>query len=172
MQTLLAPTLCAFAPLPLPRLAVQPAAALAVRAAAVAMAAPPPATSEKKEEEELSIRELLSRYGVIALLFHFSVWITCLTSVFALLSFGLDIDGLLPDWLLGTDADGATEAAGAAGRIAATLAVVEGIGPARMALTVAATPKVSEKARQYQLVRDIEAFAEDAWARVTGGEKA
>ena len=32
------------------------------------------------EGEELSIRELLSQYGVIAILFHFSVWITCLAS--------------------------------------------------------------------------------------------
>ena len=128
-----------------------------------------PTRPAEDSEEELSIKELLSRYGVIALLFHFSVWVTCLTSVFALLSFGLDIDALLPDWLLPEDA---AAGAGFAGRAAATLAVVEGIGPARMALTVAATPKVSERARQYQLVRDIEAWATGAWEQVAGGSKA
>ena len=97
------------------------------------------------------------------------MWITCLASVFALLSFGLDVDSLLPDWLTSGGAEeGASAAAGAAGRAAATLAVVEAIGPARLALTVAATPKVSERARQFKLVRDVEEAAMGAWERVAG----
>ena len=112
------------------------------------------------EENELSIKELLTQYGVIALLFHFTVWITSLTTVFLLFNFGLDIDGLLPDWLMSGEAaaegaEGATAALGMGGKAAATLAVVEAVGPARLALTVAATPKVSEKAREYQVVRDL-----------------
>merc|ERR1719482_1223268 len=75
----------------------------------------PTRQKDNEEEEELSIRELLSKYGVIALLFHFSVWVTCLASVYALLSFGLDIDGLLPDWLLPADENAAAEGAGVAG---------------------------------------------------------
>ena len=47
------------------------------------------------EENELSIKELLTQYGVIALLFHFTVWITSLTTVFLLFNFGLDISILL-----------------------------------------------------------------------------
>ena len=130
--------------------------------------APAPASKEE-EKGELSIKELLSQYGVIALLFHFTVWITCLASVFALLSFGLDVDSLLPDWLTSGGAEeGASAAAGAAGRAAATLAVVEAIGPARLALTVAATPKVSERARQFKVVRDVEEAAMGAWERVAG----
>ena len=90
-----------------------------------------------------------------------------------MLNFGLDVDGLLPDWLVGvgegSDADDAATAAGFAGKAAATLAVVEAIGPARLALTVAATPRVSERAREFELVRGIEAFALSAWQRITGG---
>ena len=57
------------------------------------------------------------------------------------------------------------------GKAAATLAVVEAVGPARLALTVAATPKVSEKAREYQVVRDLlavcaRAARRAAWRRV------
>ena len=134
-----------------------------------------PAKVEEEEEGEMSIDELLSNYGIIALLFHFTVWITSLASVFALLSFGVDIDEVLPEWLLPGDAgDGADGAAGAslfAARTAATLAVVEAVGPARLALTVAATPKVSERAREYQVVRDFEELATGAWDRVTGGSR-
>ena len=121
------------------------------------------------EEGELSIKELLSRYGVIALLFHFTVWSTCLVTVFTALSLGGE--SLLPDWLSGAaEGEGAAAAAGAAGKIAATLAVVEAVGPARLALTVAATPKVSERAREYQAVRDLEAWAATMVAKVSGGE--
>merc|ERR1719482_1667797 len=73
------------------------------------------AQQKDEDEGELSIKELLAKYGVIALLFHFSVWVTCLASVYALLSFGLDIDGLLPDWLLPADENAAAEGAGVAG---------------------------------------------------------
>ncbi|KAH8070525.1 hypothetical protein JL721_4918 [Aureococcus anophagefferens] len=39
-----------------------------------------------EEDDELSIPELLERYGVVALLFHFSVWASCLATGFAALS--------------------------------------------------------------------------------------
>ena len=123
-------------------------------------AATTPQEESGEEAGELSIKELLAQYGVIALLFHFSVWVTSLASVYALLTFGLDVDALLPEWLAGPDeAEAGAAAAGVAGRIAATLAVVEGIGPLRLALTVAATPKVSVAAREYQAVRDLEEWA-------------
>jgi hypothetical protein len=92
--------------------------------------------------------------------------------VYALLSAGLDLDGLLPDWLLPTaDEASAAEGASVAARIAATLAVVEAVGPARLALTVAATPTVSESARQFAVVRNVEAWALDTWSRVSGGKQ-
>ena len=89
-------------------------------------------------------------------------------TVFALFSSGLDVDGLLPDWLSGDAGGEGAAAAGFAGKAAATLAVVEAIGPARLALTVAATPKVSERARQFKVVRDVEEAAMGAWERVAG----
>ena len=46
--------------------------------------------------------------------------------------------------------------------------VVGADGPARLALTVAATPKVSERARQFKVVRDVEEAAMGAWERVAG----
>lgn len=125
----------------------------------------------EEDEGELSIKELLSRYGVIALLFHFSVWSVCLITVFTLLSLGGD--SMLPDWLSGASdgGEGAAAAAGAAGKVAATLGLVEAVGPARLALTVAATPKVSERAREFEAVRDLEEWAATLVAKFSGGKE-
>ena len=43
------------------------------------------------------------------------------------------------------------------GKIAVTLGLVEATGPARLALTIGATPRISERARQYAFVRNTEA---------------
>jgi hypothetical protein len=124
--------------------------------------------SSPSEKEEMSIKELLSEYGVIALLFHFTVWVGTLLSVYALLTFGLG--AYLPDWLVG----GEGSAGAAAGRLAATAGIVEVVGPARLALTVAVTPRISERAREFAAVRALEGAVEtgvskatDAWARIT-----
>lgn len=131
-----------------------------------------PSQAKKEEEkEEMSIKELLTEYGVIALAFHFTVWITCLTTCFAIFSVGLDVSSL-PEWLVPEGGEGAAEAGGFAARAAATLGVVEAIGPARLALTVAATPKISPWARQFELVQDIETRAEGLLSSVFGGDKA
>ena len=116
----------------------------------------------------MSIKTLLSEYGVIALLFHFTVWVISLASVYTVLSTGLDIDSLLPDWIMSDDG---TAAAGVAGRAAVTVGVVEAIGPARIALTVAATPSVSKKAREFAIVRDFEALAAKAWSSSFGSSQ-
>ena len=52
---------------------------------------------------------------------------------------------------------GFAAATGSLGTLAVTLGLVEAIGPARLALTVAATPAISERARKYEIVRDTEA---------------
>lgn len=121
----------------------------------------PPAKEEPEEEEELGIKGLLTEYGLIALVFHFSVWVTSLASVYALLTLGLadSLTGLLSNFG-GEEAGALGDAAGFAGRATATLGIVEAIGPARVALTIAATPKVSEKAREYEAVRDAEAWVD------------
>jgi hypothetical protein len=110
------------------------------------------------EKKHMGIKELLTEYGLIALGFHFSVWVTCLTLTYALLTFGLDLSALFA--MLGQDS---AQGAGVAGRVAATLGLVEVIGPARLALTVTATPKVSGWARQYKAIRDLEQFVQDKW---------
>ena len=134
------------------------------RRAAAKKAVQAPAKEEPKEKE-LSIKELLTEYGVIALVFHFTVWVSCLATIFAVLSVGISIDSL-PEWLVPEGGEGAAEAGGFAARAAATLGLVEVIGPARLALTVAATPTVSTWAREYAVVRDVEAWAERSWDRV------
>lgn len=129
----------------------------------------------KEEKEEMSIKALLSEYGLIALVFHFSVWCTSLATVYALLTLGLadSLAGVLGR--LGLDGGALNGAAGLAGRATATFGIVEAIGPARLALTVAATPKVSERARQYAAVRDAEAWVqsqiETITAKLGGGSK-
>jgi hypothetical protein len=123
--------------------------------AAFTSAGSPPAQGT---EEKMGLRQLLSEYGVIALFFHFTVWVTCLGSVYALLAFGLP----LPEWVVGP-ADGTVAAAGAAGRVAATLGIVEVVGPARIALTIAVTPRISARAREFAFVRNLEALCAKAW---------
>jgi hypothetical protein len=127
------------------------------------------APAKEEKEKEMSIKELLTEYGVIALIFHFTVWISCLTAIFTVLSVGISVDSL-PEWLMPEGGEGAAEAGGLAARAAATLGVVELIGPARLALTVAATPTVSTWAREYPVVNDLEAWAERSWDRVMGRE--
>lgn len=112
--------------------------------------------------EKAGIGQLLREYGLIAVMFHFSVWVLSLTSVFTLLSTGVDLDALLASVPLFSEAaEGGSEGGGAvgvAGRAAATLAIVEAVGPIRLALTVAVTPRISGAARQIEAVRDAEAM--------------
>lgn len=108
---------------------------------------------ETEEKKELDLSEMLRQYGVFALLFHFSVWITSLALVYSALSLGGDVDLSMIPFLPTTDA---TAGAGVLGRVAVTLGVVEAIGPARLALTIAATPAVSERARRIESVREAE----------------
>jgi len=145
--------------------------------------------SDQDKEGHMGISEMLSEYGLIALLFHFTVWISSVAAVFTLLSSGLSLDhlpflgetgnadilGLIPGADSGTAFEGTAEAvsshaapasaasaaavSSAAGRLGATLAIVEVVGPLRLALTVAATPAVSRVARRYAFIRDVEDVA-------------
>ena len=63
-------------------------------------------------------------------------------------------------------AEAATAGVGAA-RVAATLALVEAVGPLRLGLTVAATPSVSKWARQYAAVRRAEGFLMARWEQAS-----
>mmetsp|Transcript_60201 Transcript_60201/g.136111 ORF Transcript_60201/g.136111 Transcript_60201/m.136111 type:complete len:228 (-) Transcript_60201:226-909(-) len=128
------------------------------------------------EKKHMSIPELLREYGIIALAFHFTVWATCTAMVFTAISLGFDLEslpffGATPDVIIETTADMLGTAVAASepisesaavgtsvlARIGATLAIVELVGPFRLALTVAVTPRVSEAARKFRVVRSAEA---------------
>ena len=128
-----------------------------------------PDNGEVGSKKHLGIKELLTEYGLIALVFHFTVWGCSLAAVYAALSTGLDADHL-PDFLgfLASEDGALGDAAGFAGRATATLGIVEAVGPARLALTVACTPRVSTYARQYAGVRRAEETAARAWDAVAG----
>ena len=130
------------------------------RREAEAAAAEAAAAAAEEEEGELSIGDLLRNYGVIALLFHFTVWISTVGLTYSALSV-VGTDQLVEaiPFLASAAGDGA-DGAGAAssfGKIAVTLGLVEAIGPARLALTIGATPLISERAREYEFVRSTEA---------------
>jgi len=102
----------------------------------------------------MSISDLIKNYGLPAVAFHFSVWITCLATVYAVFSLsGDNLTQQLPE-ILREKLGGENAAAG--GAIAATLGLVELVGPARLALTIAVAPKVSETVRQWEWFRNIE----------------
>lgn len=106
-----------------------------------------------------SIQTMLARFGLPALGFHFSVWVASLVAVYSALSFAGDDASLvrgMPEFLQDRLGSEGGEAASGAGRAAATLAVVEVIGPARLALTVAVAPTAAENARKYEWFRSVE----------------
>lgn len=124
--------------------------------------APPPLA-----RAELSLTELLKQYGVIALLFHFSVWSTALVATFSALTLlpSSEIVSFLSSFPTEI-AQRADMATGTVGRIALTLALVEVIGPARLALTVAVTPVISERVRRIAVVRRLEERVGGALSRI------
>ena len=47
------------------------------------------APAAEEEADEMSIGTMLREYGLIALAFHFTVWATCLATVYSALTFGV-----------------------------------------------------------------------------------
>mmetsp|Transcript_118714 Transcript_118714/g.335809 ORF Transcript_118714/g.335809 Transcript_118714/m.335809 type:complete len:220 (+) Transcript_118714:77-736(+) len=107
----------------------------------------------------VSIPELLGEYGLTAVTFHFFVWASCIVVVYTTLSLGVDISTLvrqLPE-ALRDKIGGEGSFSGDLGSAAATLAVVEVLGPARLALTISAAPAASKVARRLMWFRNTEA---------------
>eukprot|EP00617_Octactis_speculum_P001400 CAMPEP_0185775528 /NCGR_PEP_ID=MMETSP1174-20130828/82367_1 /TAXON_ID=35687 /ORGANISM="Dictyocha speculum, Strain CCMP1381" /LENGTH=169 /DNA_ID=CAMNT_0028463143 /DNA_START=116 /DNA_END=625 /DNA_ORIENTATION=+ len=109
------------------------------------------------EEKEPGIRQLLTDYGLFAVAFHFSVWVSCITVVYTLLTLGMDekISALFSTddlSVFGFD----LKAAGSVGELGLTMALVEAVGPLRLGLTLAATPSISRYARQFEWVQETE----------------
>ena len=84
--------------------------------------------------------DVLRKYGVVALVFHFSVWLTTLSASVAALSV-YDTTTLLE--ALPEPLRGQIPISSGAATLPVALALCEVVGPARLALTVAATPAVA-----------------------------
>ena len=121
---------------------------------------------EERIEEHVSIPEILKRYGLPALFFHFLVWVSTLTACYLFLSLNTSILELLPAELQQRISGGSQ-----IGYAAAALGAAEVLGPARLALTVAAAPSASQVARQYEWFRRTEdgivSFVSDATSKLS-----
>ena len=98
-----------------------------------------------KKEGEPGLGDVLRKYGVVALVFHFSVWLTTLSASVAALSV-YDTTTLLEALPEPLRSQLPSQSSGAA-TLPVALALCEVVGPARLALTVAATPAVASTLR-------------------------
>eukprot|EP00291_Cryptomonas_curvata_P003364 CAMPEP_0172179874 /NCGR_PEP_ID=MMETSP1050-20130122/16877_1 /TAXON_ID=233186 /ORGANISM="Cryptomonas curvata, Strain CCAP979/52" /LENGTH=188 /DNA_ID=CAMNT_0012852839 /DNA_START=127 /DNA_END=693 /DNA_ORIENTATION=+ len=104
------------------------------------------------------LTHVLKEYGVPAVLTHACGWFVCMVALFSAANSGLNTDVLI-SYLPATfqehfDGGSATSLF----RFQLSLAVTEAIGPFRVAVTLAATPKVAEFLRGNDAGRNVEAF--------------
>ena len=97
--------------------------------------------------------DVLRKYGVVALVFHFSVWLTTLSASVAALNV-YDTSTLLE--ALPEPLRGQIPLASGAATLPVALALCEVVGPARLALTVAATPAVAGALRENRRFVELE----------------
>ena len=114
----------------------------------------------------MTVALLLQRYGVIALAFHYFIFFTTWAALYGILSFEVvdlaslppDVSSALASWAgsgAGEDGNVATGLE-TTGRAGASFAILEVIGPARLALDVVATPPLARALRRFRWVRDAE----------------
>ena len=99
--------------------------------------------------------DVLRKYGVVALVFHFSVWLTTLSASVAALSV-YDTTTLLEALPEPLRSQLPSQSSGAAATLPVALALCEVVGPARLALTVAATPAVAGTLRENRRFVELE----------------
>ena len=97
--------------------------------------------------------DVLRKYGVVALVFHFSVWLTTLSASVAALSV-YDTSTLLE--ALPEPLRSQIPLSSGAATLPVALALCEVVGPARLALTVAATPAVAGALRENRRFVELE----------------
>ena len=97
--------------------------------------------------------DVLRKYGVVALVFHFSVWLTTLSASVAALNV-YDTSTLLE--ALPEPLRGQIPLSSGAATLPVALALCEVVGPARLALTVAATPAVAGALRENRRFVELE----------------
>ena len=103
--------------------------------------------------KEGGLGDVLRKYGVVALVFHFSVWVTTLSASVAALSV-YDTSTLLE--ALPEPLRGQIPLSSGAATLPVALALCEVVGPARLALTVAATPAVAGALRENRRFVELE----------------
>ena len=103
--------------------------------------------------KEGGLGDVLRKYGVVALVFHFSVWLTTLSASVAALSV-YDTSTLLE--ALPEPLRGQIPLSNGAATLPVALALCEVVGPARLALTVAATPAVAGALRENRRFVELE----------------
>jgi hypothetical protein len=98
--------------------------------------------TEKKKESSIAqkLKDTVQRYGVIATMFHSTVYVSSLSTVYLGVSNGVDASALLSSW--GLDP---TIIPDGAGELAAAWAITAVTGPARAVGTVIGTPIVAGK---------------------------
>ena len=96
--------------------------------------------TEKKKESSIAqkLKDTVQRYGVIATMFHSTVYVSSLSTVYLGVSNGVDASALLSSW--GLDP---TIIPDGAGELAAAWAITAVTGPARAVGTVIGTPIVA-----------------------------
>ena len=96
----------------------------------------------KKKESSIAqkLKDTVQRYGVIATMFHSTVYVSSLSTVYLGVSNGVDASALLSSW--GLDP---TIIPDGAGELAAAWAITAVTGPARAVGTVIGTPIVAGK---------------------------
>lgn len=99
------------------------------------------------------LKEVFTKYGPLALGFHFTVWSATLGSSFALLSTGFDVESLLPAKVL-------TMLPAGAGNLAVAYVITEVTGPFRTLLTLGAAPVLGrtldqEKNKDQETVKEV-----------------
>jgi hypothetical protein len=130
--------------LPQPQPPAKPHTAAAERGAAAE--APAGAAEAPVVPEQRSLRAVIAQYGLLALVFHESVWATCWCGLYVAVQSGIDIPGLLasiPDWVPGASKLATIDPT--AGALATSYVLVTCTGPVRLGFTISCMPFVARR---------------------------
>jgi hypothetical protein len=97
--------------------------------------APPP---------ERSLRAVIAQYGLLAFVFHESVWATCWASLYLAVKSGVDVPALLaciPEWVPGASQIAHIDPT--ASTLATSYVLVGCTGPVRLGFTITCMPSVA-----------------------------
>ena len=117
-------------------------------------------------DEPMTSGLLLARYGLVALTFHYVVFFLTWAALFVFV--GNTDSEQMPSFLWTVldqeQFDSITKSV--SGRLGTSFAILELIGPARLALDIISTPPLARWARQYSAFRDFEGGVSSQWLRL------